>query len=192
MLPVLNSCSHYTPKNTGDICGIFQGETDWYESAVDANKKWGTPVWVLMAIMNQESSFKRNARPAREKFLWVIPLPRRSSAYGYSQAQDPAWSDYVRATGNRSADRDDFEDAIDFIGWYTHESQQQLGISKWDAYNQYLAYHEGRGGYRRGTWKNKDWLIGVANKVRDQSARYNQQLQGCKKDLDAATDGWFF
>jgi len=189
---LLAGCSTYQPRNVNDVCSIFRGETDWYEDAVDANKKWGTPIWVMMAIMHQESRFVEKAKPGRDWFLGFIPLPRSSSAYGYSQAQNPAWDDYKRATGNRGADRDDFDDAIDFIGWYTHETQRQLGISKWDAYNQYLAYHEGRGGYRQGTWKKKDWLVKTANKVKNQSARYNTQLKGCKKELDDDIDSWFF
>ena len=188
----LSNCSHYQPKNVNNICSIFRGETDWYKDAVNANDRWGTPIWVMMAIMHQESRFVNNAKPGRKWFLGIIPLPRDSSAYGYSQAQDPAWDDYIKATGKGGADRDDFEDAIDFIGWYTHQTQRQLGISKWDAYHQYLAYHEGRGGYSRGTWKNKDWLINVANKVQVQSASYNQQLKGCKAELDKDIDGWFF
>jgi len=188
---LLSSCSHYRPTNVENLCFIFRGEIDWYEDAVDANKKWGTPIWVMMAIMHQESHFVDDARPGRKWFLGVIPLPRKSSAYGYAQAQNPAWEDYMRATRNRGADRDDFDDAIDFIGWYTHQTQRQLGISKWDTYNQYLAYHEGRGGFKRGTWKKKAWLKKVATKVKDQSARYNQQLQSCKADLDDKIDGWF-
>lgn len=192
ILLISTGCSHYQPKDTNNLCSIFFGETDWYEDAVDANEKWGTPIWVMMAIMHQESRFVNNAKPGRKWFLGIIPLPRGSSAYGYSQAQDPAWVDYKRATGNGGADRDDFDDAINFIGWYTHETQRQLGISKWDAYNQYLAYHEGRGGYRRGTWKGKDWLIKVAEKVRNQASRYNQQYKSCKKELDDEIDGWLF
>ena len=118
-------------------------------------------------------------------------VPRKSSAYGYAQAQNPAWKDYRRDTGNSGADRDDFDDAIDFIGWYTHQTQRQLGISKWDAYNQYLAYHEGRGGYKSGDWKNKSWLKKVARQVRDQAARYNQQFQTCKAELDDRASDWF-
>lgn len=190
-LSLQSSCSHYQPRDTNNICSIFRGETDWYEGAVDANDKWGTPIWVMMAIMNQESRFVDDARPGRKWLLGFIPMPRKSSAFGYAQAQDPAWEDYKRATGRGGADRDDFDDAMDFIGWYTHETQRQLGISKWDAYNQYLAYHEGRGGYSRGTWKNKDWLIRVAGKVREQSARYNLQLKECKEELDDEIDGWF-
>jgi hypothetical protein len=185
------SCGTYKPTNIGNLCDIFRGEIGWYEAAVDANEKWGTPIWVMMAIMQQESNFVDDARPSRDWFLGVIPLPRSSSAYGYAQAQNPAWDDYLKGAGNSGADRDDFDDAIDFIGWYTHQTQRQLGISKWDAYNQYLAYHEGRGGYRSGDWKSKSWLKNVATKVNKQSARYNQQLKSCKAELDDKASAWF-
>ncbi len=188
---MMKGCATYRPVTVNNICTIFRGETEWYEAAQDANKKWGTPIWVMMAIIHQESRFIDDAQPPRPWFLF-IPLPRPSSAYGYAQAQDPAWKDYIRATGNRGADRDDFFDAIDFVGWYTHVTQRQLGISKWDTHHQYLAYHEGRGGYRRGTWKHKKWLKNVAKKVTRQSAVYNRQLKQCQADLDEALDGWWF
>ena len=174
-----------------NICDIFLGETDWYEAARDSQHKWGTPMFVMMAIMHQESTFVEDAQPEREWFLGFIPLPRSSSAYGFAQAQDPVWNEYIRATENHGADRDDFEDAIDFIGWYTDGSQKRLKLSKWDAYGQYLAYHEGRGGYARGTYKSKDWLITVANKVKNRASRYNVQLKECRAKLDNAVDGWF-
>ena len=191
MLFFLTSCATYRPTQINNICSIFRGEPDWYEAAREANKNWGTPIWVMMAIIHQESRFVDDARPPRPWFLF-IPLPRRSSAYGYAQAQKPAWADYIKHSGNGGADRDDFDDAIDFVGWYTHVTQRKLGISKWDAYNQYLAYHEGRGGYGRGTWKKKGWLKKVAKKVKNMSAVYNTQLKGCKRELDDAIDGWWF
>ncbi len=187
----LVGCATYRPSNINNICTIFRGETDWYEAARDANQSWGTPIGVMMAIIHQESRFIDDAQPPRPWFLF-IPLPRRSSAYGYSQAQDFTWKEYTRKTGNGGADRDDFDDAIDFVGWYTHVTQRKLGISKWDTYNQYLAYHEGRGGYQRGTWKKKKWLRQVAKKVKNRSSVYNAQLKRCKDELDDAVDGWWF
>lgn len=188
---VVTSCATYKPKNPDNLCQIFYGETDWYEGAVDANKKWGTPIQVMMAIMHQESRFVDNAKPKRNWFLF-IPLPRRSSAYGYAQAQSPAWKDYRKSTGNWGADRDDFNDAIDFIGWYTNGTQRQLNVSKWDTYNQYLAYHEGRGGFKRKTYRKKSWLLIVAKQVDQRASTYGEQLRGCKKKLDDKIDGWFF
>lgn len=188
---LFSGCATYTPARTNDICDIFLGETDWYEAARDSQHQWGTPIYVMMAIMHQESRFVADAQPERDWFLGFIPLPRKSSAYGYAQAQDPAWSDYMKQTGSYGADRDDFDDAIDFIGWYTDGSQKRLKLSKWDAYGQYLAYHEGRGGYARRTYNKKPWLKKVATKVKKRSARYNMQLKTCKSKLDDRVDSWF-
>lgn len=187
----LSSCSIYQPADTNNICTIFRGEIDWYEDASDASKKWGVPVANLMAFMHQESRYKAYAQPEREWFLWIIPLPRKSTAYGYAQAQDPVWSEYTK-DGHRFDVRDDFGDAINFIGWYMHGSSRTLGISKTDVYYQYLAYHEGRGGFKRKTYNKKPWLKKVASKVKRQSIRYSRQLASCKKELDNASSSWFF
>ena len=190
LLLLNNSCATYQPARTDDICSIFRGDIDWYASARDANKHWGTPVWVMMAIIDQESRFVSDAQPERHWFLF-IPLPRNSSAYGYAQAQDQTWDKYMKETGNNGHDRDDFADAINFVGWYTNTTQRILGISKWDAYNQYLVYHEGYGGYKSGSWKNKEWLKRVAGKVRSKAATYNGQLKQCRPELDDKADSWF-
>ena len=187
---ILSGCATYKPSQAEDVCKIFRGETDWYKAARKANKRWGTPIGLMMAIIKQESSFRANVRPDRPKFLF-IPLPRKSSAYGYAQAQNPAWNDYRRDTGNWSHDRDKFSDAINFVGWYTDKTHKNLGISKWDPYKQYHAYHEGWGGYKRGTYKKKSFLSGVAAKVKRQSETYNAQLQKCSKSLDRSIKGWW-
>lgn len=113
-----------------------------------------------------------------------------SSAYGYAQAQDPAWSDFQKATIHGGS-RTNFDDSIMFVGWYTHETQRQLGVSKWDAYNQYLAYHEGRGGYKRKTYASKPSLKKVARKVEQQAKNYGWQLKQCKDELESSRS-WFF
>jgi len=190
MLLASPGCATYRPSQTSDLCSIFRGDTDWYEAARNANQRWGTPVWVMMAIIDQESRFVSDAQPERDWFLF-IPLPRNSSAYGYAQAQDQTWEKYMKETGNDNHDRDDFADAIDFVGWYTNTTQRTLGISKWDAYHQYLAYHEGYGDYQRGSWKNKDWLQQVAAKVKRKADAYNAQLKQCKPELDAKVESWF-
>ena len=58
-------------------------------------------------------------------------------------------------------------------------SRKANGIGMNDAYNQYLAYHEGHAGHRKGSYRAKGWLIGVAEKVAGQAARYRGQLRGC-------------
>lgn len=183
-------CSTSPPNNANNLCEIFEEKDDWFDAAQDMEDKWGVPIHVPMSMMYQESSFKDDARPAMEYFLGFIPLGRPSSAYGYSQAKTLTWQDYIRESGNSGADRDEFEDAIDFMGWFISKSQKINGVSKWDAYTQYLNYHEGWGGYKRKTYRKKAWLVKVAKKVKTRSLMYAKQLKGCREDLEDS--GWFW
>lgn len=183
------SCSTAPPEDLGNSCSIFEEKDSWYSAARDSYKKWGVPIQVQLAIIYQESRFVHDAKPPRQKLLWVIPWTRPSSAYGYGQIKDSTWEWYLKSTGRRWADRDDFDDVADFIGWYGDMSHRKLGISKSDAYSQYLAYHEGHGGFKRKTYKNKKWLIKVAWQVDARARRYSTQLKQCEDSLDK---GWWF
>ncbi len=187
---LVSSCATPPPDEPDNICKIFKQQDDWFDAAAEAQEKWGVPIHVPMSMMYQESSFKHDAQPAMEWFLGFIPLGRPSDAYGYSQAKTMTWSDYIKDTGNSGADRDDFEDAIDFMGWFIHKTHTINGVSKWDAYAQYLNYHEGWGGYKRKTYLKKPWLIKVAQKVKRRSLSYAKQLKGCREELE--DKGWFF
>jgi hypothetical protein len=186
---ILTGCTTSPPKDQNNLCNIYREYPGWYEDSLAMQEEWGTPQHVAMAIMKQESSFVSDALPPRDYVLGVIPWGRVSSAYGYAQALDPVWGEYKDATGN-SGSRDNYDDAMMFIGWYTTGTHSQLGISKEDAYNQYLAYHEGRGGFRRGTYRNKPWLMQVARKVEQQSKNYLSQLKQCRAELEDDR-GWF-
>ena len=130
-LVLATGCATSRPENVENICAIFEEKKSWYKAAKQSEKRWGTPTHVQMAIIHQESSFNFNARPPRTKMLGVIPWKRPSDAYGYAQALESTWDWYRKDTGRRSADRDDFDDAIDFVGWYTDKSQKAAGSSKW-------------------------------------------------------------
>jgi hypothetical protein len=176
------------PKSLEDICTIFEDRHDWYNAAKKSEDRWGTPTHIQMAIIQQESSFRFNARPPRTKILGLIPWKRQSNAYGYAQALDSTWRRYKDDTGRQSADRDDFDDAIDFVGWYTNLSNSTAGISKWDPYNQYLAYHEGQAGWSRGSYDQKTWLKNSAKLVDTRARDWWAQLQSCEDELD---DRWW-
>ena len=185
---VLVSCSSSPPENVENICAIFEEKGRWYKAAKKSEDRWGTPIHVQLAIIHQESTFRFNAKPPRTKLLGFIPWKRPSNAYGYAQALESTWDWYRKDTGRRSAHRDDFDDAIDFVGWYTHQSQQIAGISKWDPYNQYLAYHEGQGGWMKKSYRFKGDLKQIARRVDYRAKEWGAQLQRCEDGLD---DGWW-
>ncbi len=180
----LSGCAAGPPANIDDVCSIFEERPRWYREAKDSYERWRVPIPTLMAIIHQESSFRATARPPRKKILGFIPGPRPSTAYGYPQALDSTWDIYRQETGNRSATRTRFGDAVDFVGWYCDRSNQRCGISKRDPYKLYLAYHEGQGGYNRGTYRGKTWLLDTAARVRDRSAVFGRQLARCREKLE--------
>ena len=189
LVTLLSGCASAPPKQLDDICEIFREKSGWYEDAKTARARWGVPISIMMAFMHQESRFVATAKPARKKLWGFIPGPRPSDAYGYSQAKDATWTWYERSSGNYGADRDNFDDAIDFIGWYNDVSHKTNGIAKDDGFRLYLAYHEGHGGYKRKTYRSKQWLVDVAKKVDRRAKTYNSQLAACAKRLESKS--WF-
>lgn len=177
---LLAGCASKPPSNAANLCEIFDEKRGWYKDARKSSRRWGTDISVMMSMMYQESSFKARAKPPRKKYLGFIPGPRPASAYGYAQATNETWDAYKRSTGRGGADRNDFDDAIDFIGWYNDQSQRRNNIAKSDAYHLYLAYHEGQGGFARRSFKNKQWLKDVATRVSKRSGTYRAQLDRCE------------
>ena len=184
VLLLLVSCGgghNSAPRNLDDACSILEQRPTYLRAMQRAERKWGVPVHVQMATIYQESKFVANARTPHQYALGIIPMGRQSSAYGYSQAIDGTWDDYRKATRRFGARRNKIDDATDFMGWYMDQSEQKLGLSKWDARNQYLAYHDGHKGFSRGSYKQKGWLMRVSEEIGQRADRYQLQLIACGK-----------
>jgi len=184
VLLLLASCggrdNFSAPRDLENACAIVTERPHYLRAMRAAERKWNVPVHVQMATIHAESRFIGNARTPFQYALGVIPMGRQSSAYGYSQALDGTWDEYVAETRNRRARRDNIRDATDFMGWYMDKTLQRNGIPKWDARNQYLAYHEGHTGFRRASYNAKPWLLRVADGVGTRAARYEEQLRFCR------------
>lgn len=179
---LLASCgggNYSAPRNLDNACALLAERPQYFRAMKDAERRWGIPVHVQMATFHQESKFIGNARTPHRYALGVIPMGRQSSAYGYSQALDGTWEEYEQEVGRWGARRDRIDDAADFMGWYMDASTQRLGISKWDAQAQYLAYHEGRTGYANQSYLGKPWLMDVSGRVAERAEMYRAQLAGC-------------
>ena len=170
------------PQNTANSCSIFNEKYLWYKHVKNTEKKWGTPIYLQLAIIKMESGFDWMAKPPRQKLFKVIPFKRPSSSFGYSQAVKGTWEQYKKETGNKLATRARFKDSADFIGWYTDKTESILKISKKDTFRQYIAYHEGWGAYKN--YKNNKSVIILAKKVKNQADKYKSQLKKCQKRLN--------
>ncbi|MEO1536968.1 MAG: lytic transglycosylase [Pseudomonadota bacterium] len=179
LVSACGSSSYEAPKNLDNACSIIKQRPHYLDAMQRTERRWGVPVAVQMATIYQESKFIGNARTPRKKNGGLFPGERISSAYGYGQALDGTWAEYKDEEGGRRARRDDIHDATDFMGWYFNKSLYSLGIPLDDARNQYLAYHEGRTGYARGSYQQKGWLLRVSSEVANRAVLYDAQLKSC-------------
>ena len=184
LVALLGACAITPPRDIDDVCSIFEEKRGWHKVATKAQKKWGSSMHIPLAFMRQESGFRHKARPPRRYLLGLIPWRRPSSAYGYAQAIDGTWREYIDATGEYWRVRHDFADATDFIHWYIGEAGRRNGIPGSDAFSLYISYHEGPTGYARGSYHDKPWLQKVATGVQLRSQRYAAQYEGCRESLE--------
>jgi len=159
------------PRELDDACAIVRQHPDFLRAFRATEDKWGVPTPVIMAMIYQESKFIGNARTPFQWALGVIPTGRQSSAYGFAQALNGTWAEYLA----------DIRDATDFMGWYMTLTVAETGVPLHDARNQYLAYHEGRQGYLRRTYESKAWLVRIAGQIADRAAMYDAQLRACNR-----------
>lgn len=173
-------CASRVPRNKSNACSLLSEKEEWKTPLKKASRKWGIPKHTILSIIYHESKFVPDAKPPRKSFLGISLIGRRiSSAYGYPQALDGTWEEYKRRTGNSYARRTDFSDSVDFIGWYLNRSVKQLGISRRNAYQLYLAYHQGSAGYRRRSYLRKPAIMSYARKVQKTAVTYKYQIRSC-------------
>ncbi|MDR9427849.1 MAG: lytic transglycosylase [Salibaculum sp.] len=183
VLLLLGSCGArdgIAPRDLDNACSILEERPHYTRAFRAAEHDWGVDTHVLMAMIYQESKFISDNRPPHVYALGVIPTGRQSSALGYSQALDGTWAEYERDRGGRGARRTDIRDAVDFMGWYMTATVQETGVPLNDTRNQYLAYHEGRTGFNRGSYRGKAWLMRIADEVDQRAVLYESQLRNCR------------
>ena len=179
----LASCSSF-PKYPQNVCKIFGQNYLWYKSAKKSSETYGAPIYIILAIVNKESGFKRWARPPRSKLFKIIPYKRPSSSLGYSQAVKKTWELYKTETNSPLALRTRFKDSVMFIGWYMRKTNKINKVSMDDVFSQYLNFYLGWGNYAKKTYKTDKNAIIYAKIVQKQSKIYKGQLRECQKSLD--------
>lgn len=149
-----------------DACALLNERPHWRLALNQVKKKWQIDAWYILAFMHQESRFNPKALS-------------KSMAYGYPQAKDATWDWYQSKISRVDASRERFDDSADFIGWYAHQNVARNRVNLHDVRNQYLAYHEGLGGFEKQSYLAKAWLMEIADKVADRASFYQSQLLSC-------------
>lgn len=159
------------------ICRVVQSNWGWSYSINKAAKRYDISPGLLLSIIYHESGFQPRVRPKPYKILGFIPW-QMSTAYGYGQIKNETWEWYKSHNPGWFQSRTNFTDTLDFIGWYY---QLFLKKAKTDYLHRdfYLAYHEGLGGYERGTYHNNKWLMNKANQVALRAELYDEALREC-------------
>ena len=75
LITLISACSSI-PQNTSNSCSIFNERYLWYKHAKNTEKKWGTPIYIQLAIIKMESDFDWLAKPRRNKLFKIIPFKR--------------------------------------------------------------------------------------------------------------------
>ena len=162
-----------------DACSILESKRSWKRAVSKTYKKWNVSPGMQLSFILTESNFRSRAKTDKKYIFGFFPTGRLSSAFGYAQVIDSTWEDYQKKTGNRFSSRTNFSDSVDFIGWYANETTRKLNVPPGDVFNQYLAYHQGHRGYKRGDYKKKPNLIAAAKRTESNAGKYNKQLKNC-------------
>jgi hypothetical protein len=121
------------PPPANATCALLASHKGWSEALALAQQRWEIPPAPVMAVVRQESNFEV---PKHTK----QPL----APFGYAQADARTWSAYRTAVKHPRADRANFADAVDFIGWYFAATQARTGARYSDVVTHYLSYSRGQ------------------------------------------------
>jgi|AntRauTorckE5430_2_1112549.scaffolds.fasta_scaffold00318_18 hypothetical protein len=159
------------------ICHVIQSNWGWARALKRVSKDYDISPGLLLSVIYHESGFRPNVRPKPYMVFGVIPW-QVSSAYGYGQIKQETWDWYKSHNPGWFQSRTQFPDTLNFIGWY-----YSLFLKKTETKTVhrdfYLAYHEGLGGYQRGTYHGNDWLIKKAESVALRAKLYDEKLNDC-------------
>ncbi|MEY8767918.1 transglycosylase SLT domain-containing protein [Francisella philomiragia] len=154
-------------------CEILDQNPSWKSSLKTAQDKYNLPPAFAMGLIYQESRFDAEAKS------------NYSTAYGYAQAINNTWKHFQDEV-KPNAKRNNFDDSVQFIGWYMSQLAKSLKLKMSDSEDLYMAYMLGATGFKRykdGTFKNKAKIEedkNIANKVKAYTALYKSQLKDCK------------
>lgn len=168
--PVLLAPSQGHAQNR-DPCALLAARDGWRTILSDVEARWGVSPGAVLAVIDQESRFRADARGAGAGGA----NPTRN--FGYAQANIRTWNAFLRgANWQGSSSRTDFEASAHFVGWHFAVLGRRNGLALTDVAGNYLVYKMGEGGYRRGAPASARRLAAT---IANRAAAHDRALAEC-------------
>lgn len=168
--PVLLAPSQGHAQNR-DPCALLAARDGWRTILSDVEARWGVSPGAVLAVIDQESRFRADARGAGASGA----NPTRN--FGYAQANIRTWNAFLRgANWQGSSSRTDFEASAHFVGWHFAVLGRRNGLALTDVAGNYLVYKMGEGGYRRGAPASARRLAAT---IANRAAAHDRALAEC-------------
>lgn len=154
-----------------DPCALLAAREGWRTILSDVEARWGVSPGAVLAVIDQESRFRADARGAGASGA----NPTRN--FGYAQANIRTWNAFLRgANWQGSSSSTDFEASAHFVGWHFAVLGRRNGLALTDVAGNYLVYKLGEGGYRRGAPASARRLAAT---IANRAAAHDRALADC-------------
>lgn len=165
---ILSGCFGSTVKQNLQICEELDDTDDWVEPAMLAQKKYGTPLALSLALLE-------------------LPLSELDKKHVRPRAAD--WDEYRIRSERWDASPNSPEDAIDFIGWFTQQTVKRNKIGWQNVKEHYLALRLGHGGLQRFDQALYADLALQAKGVELRAKRWSGELNSCQEQWQG--ESWY-
>ena len=157
-----------------DISKFYLEHPGWYQRHAQIAERSNVSMAEALSIIEIESGFHPNASGG---WFWGFFNKPKSSAKGYAQALDGAWSDYLQARGHRLSSRYDYMSSVEFVHWYIDKYANKF--REHNPIEHYLLYYNGPGNYAKGHLSNHK----KAEQVAKLALSFDQALKGCEANI---------
>ncbi|MCV6587885.1 MAG: hypothetical protein OIF57_02480 [Marinobacterium sp.] len=152
------------PPAAGSACQYSEQEEKKLQAAINAAHRWDVSAALILGLMEPSGP------------PWVQP-----------RVLD--WDEFRMQAENWQANPHELEDSAQFIGWFSHNSQQRIQLQGAQVSHHYMALRLGHGGYHRGLDMASAGLKGEAEQAQQRTAYWQQRLQQCPVTLQAEVGG---
>ena len=132
-----------------------------------SEEKWGTPIYLQLAIIKMESDFDWLAKPPRQNFLKLFHIKDHLALLVIRKLLMEHGNNIKKKQEISLQLELDLKIVLILLVGIRLKTEKILKVSKTDAFKQYIAYHEGWGNYKN--YKSNKKVINFSKESRKNS-----------------------